>query len=130
MPQDLHYSPNHNVTADSNFDSDPKRSLAGTSHGSNKTFRILLTGISIVAVVLLVAAGLLLQVLVLHESRISSGYLITSAPLGPTITIAHACSMVVSLTVPLVLGLAAYRLSRDWVAASHNGTDNRPTSFQ
>ncbi|KIM74262.1 hypothetical protein PILCRDRAFT_828428 [Piloderma croceum F 1598] len=121
------YSPNHSVTAHSNVDSDPQRSLAD---GSSKTFRILLTGISIVAVVLLVAAGLLLQILGLHESYVSSGYLITSAPLGPTITIAHACSMVVSLTVPLVLGLAAYRLSRDWMAASHNGTDNRPTPFQ
>jgi hypothetical protein len=68
--------------------------------------------------------------LVIHDFRFSSGYLITSAPLGPTITIAHACSLVVSITVPLVLGLAAYRLSRDWLSASRNGGNNRPTSFQ
>jgi len=103
MPQDLHYNPNHSVTARSNVDSDPKHSMAGASRSSNsKTFRILLTGISIVTAVLLVATGLLLQILVPHEFCVSSGYLITSAPLSLTVTIAHACFMVVSLTVPLV----------------------------
>ena len=80
--------------------------------------------------VLVLLAGLLVQILAAHKFYFTSHALVTSAPLGPTLAIAHACSVVVSVTVPIVLGLAAYHLSRDWLAASLIGGDNRPTPFQ
>jgi hypothetical protein len=100
------------------------------SRTSNREWRILLTGLAIVMGVLLLLGGLLVQMLVVYKFHFTSGALIMSAPLGPTITIAHVCSIVVSATVPIVLGLGAYILSKDWLAASRTGGDNRPTPFQ
>jgi hypothetical protein len=91
---------------------------------------ILLSGLAISITLLLLLAGLLIQILVVHKFYFMSDALVTSAPLGPTIAIAHACSLVVSSTVPIVMGLAAFQLSRDWLSASRISGDNRPTPFQ
>ena len=100
------------------------------SNTSRNQFRIILTGFAISAAVLLLLAGLLVRILVTHKFYLTSDALVTSASLGPTLTIAHACSTVVSITVPFILALAAYYLARDWLVASHIGGDNRPTPFQ
>lgn len=113
----------------SSIDSDPNQSKT-VNQTSHRGWRILLTGLAIFTAILLLLGGLLIQMFVVHKFHFTSGALVTSAPLGPTITIAHACSIVVSLTVPIVLSLTAYILSKDWLAASRTGGDNRPTPFQ
>jgi hypothetical protein len=96
----------------------------------HKSLCILLMGLAIFWAVALLSAGLLVPILILHDFYFTPGAIVTSAPLGPTLAIAHASSSVVSLTVPIVMGLAAYHLSGDWLAASCAGGDDRPTPFQ
>ena len=128
MPQcdELHPGPDHGTS----IGSDDIFAVKTPSHTSQNGFRIVLTGVAIAIGALLLLAGLLVQILVVHKFYFTPGALVTSAPLGPTLAIAHACSVVVSATVPIVLGLAAYYLSRDWLIASRVGGDNRPTPFQ
>lgn len=96
----------------------------------SKRRRVLLTGFAIFVAVLAPLAGLLLQIFAVHDYQRTSDSLLTSAPLGPTLAIAHACSTVAAASVPLVLGLEAYRLARAWLAASMVDGGNRPTPFQ
>jgi len=126
MSRELYYNPYNHV------DSVPKdfKAVNAEPPASHNVLRIIVTGLTISAGVLLLAAGLIVQIFGVHKFYFTSTALVTSAPLGPTIAIAHACSVFVSITVPLVLGLAAYSLSRDWLAASRIGGDNRPTPFQ
>jgi hypothetical protein len=131
MSRELQYTP---VSNDGGYasESDPEvlTDHPLTTHINSKVPRILLTGLATSVSILLVASGLLIRILVAHDFYIKSDSLVTTASLGPTITIAHVCSVLVSATVPLLLGLAAYNLSRDWLAASRTGGDNRPTPFQ
>jgi hypothetical protein len=132
MSQVSHNSPDHGTQVPSSVGSDSKASTAlkpATRSRPNGLW-ILLSGLAISVTVLLLLAGLLVQILVVHKFYFTSNALVTSAPLGPTIAIAHACSIIVSATVPIVVGLAAFQLSRDWLSASRIGEDNRPTPFQ
>jgi hypothetical protein len=96
----------------------------------SKRLHVQLIGLAIFLAILAPLAGLLIQILVVHNFRLSSDSLITSASLGPTLAIAHACSTITSITVPLVLGIEAYRLSQGWLEASRTGGENRPTPLQ
>jgi hypothetical protein len=100
------------------------------AHPSSNGWRILLTGLGTSLAVIIWVVLLLVEVLLANEFSFTSSALITSAPLGPVITIANICAIIVSVTVPIVLGLAAYHFSTDWLAASRTGGDNRPTPFQ
>jgi hypothetical protein len=128
MPMAPHSSVRGGILSPSNSgveDFDPARPTS-----MHKSLCVLLTGLAIFWAVAVLAAGLLIPIFVLHDFYFTQGALVTSAPLGPTLAIAHASSSVVSLTVPIVMGLAAYCLSGDWLAASRAGGDDRPTPFQ
>ena len=84
--------------------------------------RIYLTGLAICLAVLAPVAGLLVYTLVIHDFRFTSGALLTSAPLGRILTIAHVSGSVASLSVSFVLGTEAYRLARNWLI----GTQSQP----
>jgi hypothetical protein len=105
-------------------------SLRDELNTRNPTLLVLLTGSTISIVVLILAVGFLLQILVIHNFRIESTSLVTSAPLSPTIAVAHACTTIIGMTVPFVMGIEAHRLSRAWLAASRVEGENRPTPFQ
>jgi hypothetical protein len=132
MSQELYYNPYHDEPTISRIDSVPKdfTTVNPAAPATHNVLRIMLTGLIISTGALLLAGGLLVQIFAVHKYHFTPNTLVTSAPLGPTIAIAHACSVFVSITVPLVLGLAAYSLSRDWLEASRVRGDNRPTPFQ
>jgi hypothetical protein len=134
MSQELYYNPYRDEPTLSHIDSvqnDYKPEADNpASPASHNVLRIMVTGLTISIGVLLLVCGLLVQIFAVHKFHFTSNTLVTSAPLGPTVAIAHACSVFVSITVPLVLGLAAYSLSRDWLEASRIRGDNRPTPFQ
>jgi hypothetical protein len=134
MSQELQYAPYHPPPTfnDGSFTSNPEvlPNNWPTTRSDSKVLHILLVGLAIPVSIFLLASGLLIRILVVHDFSFKSGWLETTASLGPTITIAHLCSVLVTATVPLVLGLAAYNLSRDWLAASRIGGENRPTPFQ
>lgn len=95
-----------------------------------QSLQVLFSGLAVFVAVVLPAVGLLVQIFVVHPFYFTSYSLVTLAPLGPTLAIAHTCSSVVSATLPFVMGLDAYRISRIWLTTSRAGGDNRPTPFQ
>ncbi|KAJ7620195.1 hypothetical protein FB45DRAFT_1062555 [Roridomyces roridus] len=86
--------------------------------GAGTIWFIVLTGAAVVLAVLLITLGVLVEVFAVHEYHFEGRALLTSAPLGRTLTIAHLAGSAVAVTVPLVVGLAAYVLAGRWVAAS------------
>lgn len=96
----------------------------------NDTWSIVLIGAVTFCAVFLVVLGLLIQIFVVHAFHVTSDSVVTTAPLGPTLAIAHACSVVVSMTAPLVIGLCAYKFAGSWLASSNEGGENRPTPYQ
>ncbi|KAJ7627137.1 hypothetical protein FB45DRAFT_1004706 [Roridomyces roridus] len=99
-------------------------------HGARTIWIIALTGLGVVLAVLLITLGVLVEVFAVHNYHIEGGALLTTAPLGRTLTIAHLSGSAVAVTVPLVVGLGAYVLAGRWVAASRIESANRPTPFQ
>ncbi|KAJ6532090.1 hypothetical protein B0H19DRAFT_467227 [Mycena capillaripes] len=100
------------------------------TNGSDSTLVVLLTGFSILLAVLLVSAGLIIQMFVVHDFHLKGGAVYTTAPLGTTLTIVHISSVVVSMSTPLAVGLGAYWLGGEWLASSRNEGRNRPTPYQ
>jgi hypothetical protein len=108
-------------------------SLSQQRHPPNpkrKGLCVLLTGIGIIVTIFGPLCGLLIQILVVHDFYKASGAIVTSAPLGQTLAIAHACSILLTTTVPLVLGPRAYGLASSWLMSSRAGDANRPTPLQ
>jgi hypothetical protein len=135
MSQEFQYPPSHppSVSNDGSFASDREALLTNNrpaTQRNGKVLRILLLGLAIPLSIFLLASGILIRILAVNDFSIKSDSLETTASIGPTIAIAHLCSVLITATVPLVLGLAAYNLSRDWLAASRIGGENRPTPFQ
>ncbi|KAJ7753510.1 hypothetical protein B0H16DRAFT_1834606 [Mycena metata] len=100
------------------------------SKSNDSTFKIVLTGSSIVLAVFLVSLGLLFQVFFIHDYHVTRGSVYTTAPLGRTLTIAHTSSVVLSVSAPLAIGLGAYWLAGKWLVSSSDGGQNRPTPYQ
>lgn len=90
---------------------------------------VLATGFGILFVVALPVIGLL-TILAVNKPYFADGYVFSLASLGPTLVIAHACSTVVTATVPIVMGLVAYRFAALWLASSRTESANRPTVYQ
>jgi hypothetical protein len=132
MTKGSNYASEDGAPTCSSIKSSPLDFRAGRhmAHPSSNGWRILLTGLGTSLAVIIWVVLLLVEVLLANEFSFTSSALITSAPLGPVITIANICAIIVSVTVPIVLGLAAYHFSTDWLAASRTGGDNRPTPFQ
>ncbi|KAJ7673835.1 hypothetical protein DFH06DRAFT_1318959 [Mycena polygramma] len=97
---------------------------------ADHTFIILLTGFAILLATIVVALGLLVQVFVVHVYHVTAGAVHTTAPLGQTLTIAHASSIVISVSAPISVGLGAYWLAGRWLLSSHNEGRDRPTPYQ
>lgn len=95
-----------------------------------ETTKIVLTGSSIALAVFLVSLGMLFQVFLFNVYNISGGSVLTTAPLGRTLTIAHTSSVVLSLSAPLAVGLGAYWLAGKWLIASSTQGQDRPTPYQ
>jgi hypothetical protein len=92
--------------------------------------RILLLGLSICLSIIILSVGLFLDIFVTHEYIHQGLEIITTAPLGSTLAIAHALAVLLLWTVPLVIGLHSYRLAWSWLEASVDNGHNRPTPFQ
>lgn len=65
-----------------------------------------------------------------HDCQVSRTAIISTAPLGPVLTISQVTSHVAPLSVPLVMGLLSYLLSAQWLKSSVNGGPNRPSPMQ
>ncbi|KAJ7616569.1 hypothetical protein FB45DRAFT_230406 [Roridomyces roridus] len=91
---------------------------------------VALTGLLIVSAVLLITVGLLVQVLGVNTHRFDGDSLLTTAPLGRTLAIAHLSSTVLSMTIPISIGIGAYFFAGRWIAASQTEGINRPTPYQ
>ncbi|KAJ7290194.1 hypothetical protein C8J57DRAFT_1212836 [Mycena rebaudengoi] len=99
-----------------------------TAHFRGK--RILVIGLTIFTAIALLLVGLFIQIFVTHEYLHQDLVIITTAPLGPTLSIVHVLSILLVMSVPLVVGLEGYRLAGLWLSASASSGHNRPTPFQ
>jgi hypothetical protein len=124
MPKSFfHYRPSSQLSA-------PWNTTGRASERSHQWIGISAVGIAIFSAIALLLTGLLVQIFVMHKFYFTSHALVTSAALGPVIAIAHVSSVAVSATVPFVLSISAYHLAHEWLSASQEGNDNRPTPFQ
>ncbi|KDR68207.1 hypothetical protein GALMADRAFT_272694 [Galerina marginata CBS 339.88] len=89
----------------------------------------------------LIATGILISTLgmvfaflsficVFHRCQASSRSVVTTAPLGPVLTISQVTSHVAPLSVPLIMGLLSYLLSAMWLRSSIDGGPNCPSPMQ
>lgn len=124
-PKSLQLEPNR---PEHGPDSDPEDIELTKAH--NDTWPILFTSSAILLAVLIVSLILIAEVFVVHVYSVTSGSIHSTAPLGITLAIAHASSVVVAVTVPYTVGLCAYVLAGRWLASSRDGGINRPTPYQ
>jgi hypothetical protein len=97
---------------------------------SGTTWKILLTGFTIVLAIVVVVLGLIIQIFVMHVYHITPTAVYTTSPLGRTLAIAHVYSVVLGMSVPIAIGLGAYWLAGRWIAASYDHGKDRPTPYQ
>ncbi|KAF8995980.1 hypothetical protein BDQ17DRAFT_1364875 [Cyathus striatus] len=96
-------------------------------------WRALLIGGIIFLVLVAMIAVLLSYLCVAHQcarSSVNSRILLSTAPLGKTLTISQVSSHVAPLAVPLVMGLFSYQLAAQWLKASIHSGQNRPSPMQ
>ncbi|KAJ7348822.1 hypothetical protein DFH08DRAFT_1079265 [Mycena albidolilacea] len=91
---------------------------------------ILLLGLGICISIILLCAGLGIQIFVANEYAHQGLDIITTASLGSTLAIFWVLAVFLLLTIPLVVGLDGYRLAWAWLEASADNGHNRPTPFQ
>ncbi|KAG9011455.1 hypothetical protein FRB94_008286 [Tulasnella sp. JGI-2019a] len=86
------------------------------------------------APVFVVTAGsalvLLAYIFLINQWRKDGLAITTTADLQNLLTISEVLTTVVSKTVPIVLGVLAYQLASDWLKASVQGTNDRPSPLQ
>ncbi|KAJ7617154.1 hypothetical protein FB45DRAFT_1104324 [Roridomyces roridus] len=95
-------------------------------------FWIFLTGAAIACAILLITAGVLVEVFVIGTYHLEDSHraILTTAPLNRILTIAHWSSNIFSMTVPVTIGLSAYLFAGRWLRASRGGDVNMPTPYQ
>ncbi|KAJ7184580.1 hypothetical protein C8R46DRAFT_1299748 [Mycena filopes] len=100
---------------------------------SSTTFRgkrIILLALCICLSILILSAGLYIEIFVTHEYIHRGLNIITAAPLGSVLALVHALSVLLIVTLPFVIGIHGYRLAWAWLVASADKGQNRPTPFQ
>ncbi|KAJ7891424.1 hypothetical protein B0H14DRAFT_2688902 [Mycena olivaceomarginata] len=80
--------------------------------------------------IILLCAGLGIQIFVANEYAHQGPDIITTASLGSTLAIFWVLAVFLLLTISLVVGLDSYRLAWAWLEASADNGHNRPTPFQ
>ncbi|KAJ6481075.1 hypothetical protein C8R45DRAFT_1004474 [Mycena sanguinolenta] len=106
------------------------REMAHAETRTTPTWTIVLAGVAIVLAVLLIVMGLLIQIFGVHIFHLANHAIYTTAPLGRTLAIAHLTSLVVSVSVPITIGLSAYSFAGRWIEASRVESIDRPTPYQ
>ncbi|KAF7370084.1 hypothetical protein MSAN_00638400 [Mycena sanguinolenta] len=129
--QEAHSLPHSSATLSPNRATYEKsgREMARTER-TTPTWTIVLTGVVIILAVCLIAMGLIIQIFGVHTFHLADRAVYTTAPLGRTLAIAHLTSLVVSVSVPITIGLSAYSFAGRWIAASRVESIDRPTPYQ
>ncbi|KAF9001738.1 hypothetical protein BDQ17DRAFT_1426401 [Cyathus striatus] len=111
---------------------DPEVSAAKRKARSSKgpIWGALLTGSLIVIAVMGMGLALVAYLCFGHECRMQGRSLISTASLGKALTISQTASHVTPLTLPLLMGLASYRLDASWLKDSRKDGEDRPSPMQ